>query len=454
MLRFRLFGAFGAPLSILALAGCAAGNVFGGAAGETQSSATVAARQLVAGDEPFAVNAAISVLGQGGNAADAASAMFFALSVTWPVAAGPGGGGLCIARDPSGALSEFDFLPRTANRGGAYAVPTAVRGIFEMQKRLGSLPWQRTVSPAEALADAGFPISQALATRLAGLAGVVRLDAALSAEFLDESGNLKKAGTVVTNPALARTLSIIRQQGADGFAAQVGPRMIAYATQSGGALGTDDFSAARPRVTAPARRTMGQLSVAYPAAGTGAGAFSAALLSRVAAAPPAGAGAAAVAAVRQALAAFGVTTIAADFGSTGFAVFDGMGGAAACAVTLNGPFGAGRTAADTGVLLAASPAAPSGLASAFLMPLLAIGGDDASFVGAAAGGPNGDAAIAAALMRMAGGAAIAGPGDISTSGNAPRDTINLIACRAACVALADPGAAGLGGVVTPVIASQ
>lgn len=452
MSRFRLFCALAAPLSALVLNGCAAGDFFYGARGETRSSTPAPARQLVAGDEPFAVNAAVAVLGQGGNAVDAASAMFFALSVTWPVAAGPGGGGLCIARDPSGALSEFDFLPRTANRGGAYGVPTAVRGIYEMQKRLGSLPWQRTVSPAEALADAGFPLSQALVARLAGTLGVVRLDAALAAEFLDESGNLKKAGTVVTNPALARTLSIIRQQGADGFAASVGPRLIAYAAASGGALGADDFAAATPRVTQPARRAIGQLTVAYPAAGTGAGAFSAALLARVAGVAPSSANA--VAAVRQVLAGFGVTTVAADFGSTGFAVFDGMGGAAACAVTLNGPFGTGRTATDTGVLLAASPGTPSGLASAFLMPLLATGGDDASFVGAAAGGPNGDAAIAAALMRMAGGATLGGAGDINTTGNAPRDTINLIACRAACVALADPGAAGLGGVVQPVIASQ
>jgi gamma-glutamyltranspeptidase/glutathione hydrolase len=455
MSRFRLICALAAPLSAL-VAGCSGGSLFGGASGEIRSGSveTADSRQLVVGDEPFAVNAAVAVLGQGGNAVDAASAMFFALSVTWPVAAGPGGGGLCIAREPSGTLTEFDFLPRAANRGGAYAVPAAVRGIFEMQKRLGSLPWQRTVSPGEALADAGFPVSQALAARLAGTVGVIRLDAALAAEFLDESGNLKKPGAMVTNPALARTLGVIRQQGADGFAATIGARMSAYAAMAGGALGADDFAAATPRVTAPARRTLGQFTVAYPAAGTGAGAFAAALLARVAGATPANAGTQAVAAVRQALSSFGVASIPADFGSTGFAVFDGMGGAVACAVTLNGPFGAGRTAGDTGVLLAAAPSGPSGLASAFLMPVLAIGGDEAAFVGAAAGGPNGDAAMAAALMRMAGGAAIAGPGDIQTTGNAPRDTINLIACRTVCVALADPGAAGLGGVAHPILAAS
>jgi gamma-glutamyltranspeptidase/glutathione hydrolase len=116
---------------------------------------------------------------------------------------------------------------------------------------------------------------------------------------------------------------------------------------------------------------------------------------------------------------------------------------------LNGPFGAGRVATGTGVTLAAAPSGPAGLASAFLMPLLAQGGDGALFAGAAAGGPNGSAAIAASLLRMAGGGSLASANDVRTTGAAPKDTINLIACRGACFAIPDPGAAGLGGVAHP-----
>jgi len=446
MSLFRLSGFLAAPVVALTLAGCTAGHIFGVSALKSDTVQVATARQLVVGDEPFAVNAAVSVLAQGGNAVDAATALFFALSVTYPVAAGPGGGGLCIVRDSSGVLGEFDFLPRIANRGGAYAVPMAVRGFYDMQKRLGSMPWQRTISPAEVLADGGFPMSQALAARLAGTENIIRLDASLAAEFLDENGQLKKPGTVLSNPVLARTLSVIRQDGADGFATNVGASLIAYAAAQGGALGPDDFAATRTRQVAPSRRSIGGLAVAYPAVGTGAGAFSAALLSRAAASNPANATANALAAVRQALAGFGVANVPADLGSTGFAVADEMGGAAACAVTLNGPFGAGRTAAGTGVLLAASPAGPAGVASAFLMPLVGQGGNDL-FAGAAAGGPNGSAAIASALLRMAGGGTLASAADIHTSGAAPRDTINLIACQAACAALPDPGASGLGSAV-------
>lgn len=443
----RLSGVLAAPLAAaLMLSGCT-GRMFGLGTGDAEIVHAASSRQLVVGDEPFAVNAAVAVLAQGGNAVDAATTMFFALSVTYPMAAGPGGGGICIARDRTGALNEFDFLPRAANRGGAYAVPMAVRGFYDMQKRMGSLPWQRTVSPAEAMADAGFPMSQALAARLAGTEGIIRLDAALAEEFLDESGQLKKPGSVLTNRALARTLGVIRQDGADGFAAQVGSSLISYAGAQGGALGAEDFAAARTRQVAPARRVLGAMTVAYPATGTGAGAFSASLLSRVAGSTPANASANALAAARQALAGFGVPSIPADFGSTGFAVVDDMGDAVACAVTLNGPFGAGRTATGTGMVLAAAPTGPSGLASAFLMPVLGQGQDNALFAGAAAGGPNGSAAVTAALLRMAGGGTVASANDIRTTGAAPKDTINLIACREVCAALPDPGAQGLGTAV-------
>ena len=58
---------------------------------------------------------------------------------------------------------------------------------------------------------------------------VVRLDAALAAEFLDESGKPRAAGTVVTNPDLALTLGKVRLEADKGFyKGEIANRLAAY----------------------------------------------------------------------------------------------------------------------------------------------------------------------------------------------------------------------------------
>ena len=150
-------------------------------------------------------------------------------------------------------------------------------------------------------------------------------------------------------------------------------------------------------------------------------------------------------AVRQTLAGFGVGALPRDLGSTGFTAVDANGAAASCAVTMNGPFGSGRTAAGTGVVLAQTPSSAAGLASAFLTPVIATSGGQVGLAGAGAGGPNGTAAALYAVLEAAGGRALGKRGDLRGTGNAPFDTVNMISCdQDACVALTDPGAHGAG----------
>ena len=152
-------------------------------------------------------------------------------------------------------------------------------------------------------------------------------------------------------------------------------------------------------------------------------------------------------AVQQSLAGFGVGSVPGDLGSTGFAAVDANGQAAACAVTLNGPFGAGRTATGTGVVLGANPSGPAGVASAFLMPVIATGNGQTGLAGAGAGGPNGAAAALTAVLDAAAGRALGRRGDLRGTGRAPYDTVNMISCNEeTCVALTDPGAHGAGAV--------
>ena len=398
-------------------------------------------------DEPLAARAGASVLGSQGSAVDAVTAMFFALSATYPVAAGLGAGGICLVRDTSGQVTEFDFLTRTPARGGAYAIPGAVRGFSDMQKRFGALPWQRVVAPGEAYAATGFPISQALSARLAAAQTVVRLDAALAAEFLDESGQPRAVGSEARNPALGQTLSQIRLSNADGFyTGLVAARLEAYSNAQGGAVTMDELAAVRTTQVAARSRAGGDFVTWMPGPRTGAGVFAASLMDSLARQRTLSS-AALSSATTQALAGFGVAALPRDMGSTGFAAVDASGEAAACAVTLNGPFGAGRTATDTGVQLAASPIGPAGLASAFLTPLIATNGAGVAMAVAGAGGPNGTAAAVYAALEGAGGRQLGKRGDLRGTGAAPFDTVNVVTCGGeSCVALSDPGAHGAAAV--------
>jgi len=405
---------------------------------------------IAVADEPLAARAGASALTLHGNAVDAVATIFFTLAATYPVAAGLGSGGICLVSDAGGQVTEFDFLTKAPRRAGAYALPGAVKGFAAIHKLYGALPWQRVVAPGEAYAATGFPVSQALAVRLASAQNIVRLDAALAAEFLDEAGRPRTAGSEAKNVPLSETLGQIRQNGADGFyAGPVAERIVAYSNAQGGAISAEELAATQA-VQGPARsRGTGRFATWLPGARTGAGAFSASLLNNMS-----GRGRTANmnSAVQQSLAGFGVAGLPGDLGSTGFAAVDANGQAAACAVTLNGPFGSGRTATGTGVVLGANPSGPAGVASAFLTPVIATGNGQAALAGAGAGGPNGAAAALSAVIEAAQGRPLGKRGDLRGTGRAPYDTVNMISCsEESCVALTDPGAHGAGAVadITP-----
>ncbi len=422
------------------------------------SSSSTAATALVVGDEPYAVQIGSAILAQGGSAVDAATATYFALAVTYPVAAGLGGGGICIVRDPaSNRTEEFDFLARDASGGGSYAVPGNVRGFALMQSVYGALPWQRDVAPGESYAASGFPISHALSARLTQAQDVIRLDANLASEFLDESGAAKPAGAVVSNPELAQTMAAIRTDGPEGFySGSVGAHILAYSSAQGGAIGVAEYARYRVIRTVPQSIQLGNQTVYLPSANIGAGAFAGALFDTLARAQETSAGANdlqadVVVAVKQALARFNVTDLPKDLGATGFAAMDANGQTVACAVTMNGPYGSGHTATGTGVTLARAPSSgQAGLAAAFITPVIATNGSAVSLAGAGAGGPNGTAAIGYALAKLAHGEPLNQRSDLRSTGEAPYDTVNAIVCQGGiCVALSDPAANGLGAAAPP-----
>jgi Gamma-glutamyltransferase len=64
----------------------------------------------IVSEEPQATVVGLDILKKGGSAADAVVASFFMLSVTYPVAAGLGSGGICIVHNSKTRTSEsIDF---------------------------------------------------------------------------------------------------------------------------------------------------------------------------------------------------------------------------------------------------------------------------------------------------------------------------------------------------------
>jgi gamma-glutamyltranspeptidase/glutathione hydrolase len=409
---------------------------------------------LVVGDEPYAVRAGAAALAEGGSAADAATATYFALAATYSVAAGIGGGGICIVHEQKSGRSEaISFLARDAAGGGAFAVPGAVRGFGLLQATYGHLPWQRDVAPGEGFAATGFPISRALSARIVASQDIIRLDANLSAEFLSEAGFVKPVGTVVSNPALGATLSAIREEGPDGFyRGSVAANIAKYSSAQNGAITLAELASYAPqRNRATAMNIGGEIAYLSPN-NLGSGAFAEGLLSQLLDAQGGVASAenltASVAtATKASLDKFNIASLPRDLGATGFAATDNSGQSVACAVTMNGPFGSGHTAEGTGIALAKAPSSgQAGLSAAFLTPVIATeSGGSLSLAGAGAGGPNGTAAIAYALIKLGAGQDITKPGELRTTGIAPYDTINVIACpEGVCSAIPDPGAMGMG----------
>lgn len=353
----------------------------------------------VAAEEPRAALAAREVLSAGGNAADAAVALGFALSVTLPSRAGLGGGGVCVAlsRERNETVA-FDFQARApaspdpaADRPAA--VPLLARGLFAVQARMGGrLQFERLVSPSEAMARFGVPASRSFAADLAPVAALLARDPE-AGEVFAPRGNALAEGDQLVQSQLANTLGTIRTLGPGDFhQGALARRLAEGSVQAGGGITVADLRAAVPRAEPAASERVGN-DLIFLAPGPGSIAALAALK----------AGASGDANARAAAVLNAVVPAPAAPASTAFAVLDREGNAVACALTMNNLFGTGRMVPGTGMLLAA---APTGRIAAPLLPVLLVANDRVRafrYVAAASGGASAPGALAAAAARTLGG---------------------------------------------------
>ena len=405
-------------------------------------------------DEPRAALVARDVLAAGGNAADAAVALYFTLAVTYPSTASLGGGGLCLIYQPDeygGDKAEIiEFLAQpTANRSESTrrpnAVPGNVRGMYALQARYGRLKWPRLLAPAESYARLGHQVSRALARDLRLAGSALFVDPELSRIFLNSAGEPVGEGDMVRQLELGGVLSQLRIKGAGEFyVGSVARRLTAGISQAEGALSMAELRAYRPEWKQGASIAFGN-NVFYttqpPAAGglTAGAIFSLLADTNLYLDTPDEARAHVIAeaskrafADRQnwldggATAPFDMARLSSSMASydadratpadtltpapvrrlenpaaTSFVTVDQSGLAIACTVTMNNLFGTGRVVSDTGILLAAAPAV-SGNATTSLAPMVLVNHNTSQifFAGAATGGAAAPSALAS-VMRAA-----------------------------------------------------
>jgi gamma-glutamyltranspeptidase/glutathione hydrolase len=219
----------------------------------------------VASDHPLASAAGVAALKAGGNAVDAACATALALGVVHPESSGIGGGGFAVvylakakethaldfrerapaAITPGMYLKDGKAQPALSVRGGlAVAVPGEVRGLGEMVRRWGKLPFRRCVEPALALATRGFPVSWRLARDLTAVMDHAAKEPEADPTFVAQiSGTARVEGETWKRPELAATLQKLKSGGPDAFyKGPIAAEIVAAVKAAGGVMTATDLA--------------------------------------------------------------------------------------------------------------------------------------------------------------------------------------------------------------------
>ena len=197
---------------------------------------------------PLAVNAALGVFANDGNAVDAAIAAAAALSVLLPESCGLGGDALFMIREPDGLTRAWNGSgaapaslkgPIPADGAATAAVPGAVRAWEVAHRALGRLPWAGLFSSAIALADAGMAYSEALAAAIGRQRA--RLERGAAGWNLIAPG--LRPGSLVRQPALARMLRRLADEGSSAlYSGDIAQAIEMAVTRAGGSLSSADLA--------------------------------------------------------------------------------------------------------------------------------------------------------------------------------------------------------------------
>jgi len=241
-------------------------------------------RAAVASPHYLASSAGLAVLADGGNALDAALATNLVLGVVTPYLCGYGGDVFAIVWD--GALHGYLGSGRSGARtscdatrdrhatmpvfgGETVTVPGAPRGWFDLLERFGTRSFGDLAATALRYARDGFEVTSAAATAFGESRMMYRHFPSWWAAYGDVA-----EGTVLRQPALARTIELLADSGPDAYyRGAVADAIVTTVGESDGVLTAEDLAAHAGRWVAPLRARYRDVEVAElppPTQGTAA----------------------------------------------------------------------------------------------------------------------------------------------------------------------------------------
>jgi len=244
------------------------------------AQAVVAPHGMVVAQEARAARIGADILKQGGNAIDAAVAVGFALSVTYPRAGNLGGGGFMLVhlagRNQDIAIDYRETAPAAATRDMfldakgepdehksrdsalAVGVPGTVAGLSLALERYGSGKFTLAQLIAAALAAArnGIDVTDDTADSLPWAQERLGHWPSSAPIFLNSDGGVLTRGQLLVQADLAATLSAIAHNGPRAFyEGPIADKIAAAVRNAGGIMTADDLRKYEPVMRTPVRGT-------------------------------------------------------------------------------------------------------------------------------------------------------------------------------------------------------
>ena len=213
---------------------------------------------MVSSAHPLASLAGVQVMAEGGNAFDAVVAVASTLNVVEPYMSGVGGIGLALAHVASeGRVRALNFsgrMPRAATpdkftteslEQGILAplIPGNLAGWLMLHETYGTMDRKRLFQQAISYAENGFPITFVNSEIMHQTADHLRRFPKSAQTILDGSGAAHPPGTRLVWPDLARTLTLIAEQGAEAFyRGEIAEGIVKASEEMNGLFTMDDLA--------------------------------------------------------------------------------------------------------------------------------------------------------------------------------------------------------------------